>query len=65
MPSFGSRIRKFPPSISQAAQLAARDWENMLIVRQLLDPFMVLTGYPTVCYSSIYRDSSASTWTHI
>jgi hypothetical protein len=36
MPSFGSKVRKFPPSVAQTAQLAARDWENILIVGKLL-----------------------------
>jgi hypothetical protein len=36
MQSFGSKVRKFPPSVAQTAQLAARDWENILIVGILL-----------------------------
>jgi hypothetical protein len=36
MPSFGPKVRKFPPSVTQTAQLAARDWENILVVCMLL-----------------------------
>jgi hypothetical protein len=32
MPSFGSRLRRFPPNFSQLQNLAARDHENSLLV---------------------------------